>query len=133
MSSYFIHISMEISLQDRAHSFLHMIVARKIDEAYDLYVAHDFIHHNQYFRGDRESLKQGMIESHTKSPHTELTILKTLEEADTVATYSKVKMHEDDLGMIVVHIMRFKENKIIEMWDVGQQLLPGSPNENGIA
>ncbi len=121
-----------LALSTLAHSFLHMIVARKIEEAYDLYVSPDFIHHNQYFRGDRESLKQGMIEAHTKSPHTELTILKTLEEADTVATYSKVKMSPDDIGVVVVHIMRFREDKIIEMWDVGQPILTDSPNENGI-
>lgn len=124
---------METSLQNRAHNFLNMVVARKIEEAYDLYVAPDFIHHNQYFPGDRESLKQGMIEAHTKFPNTELTIFRTITEGDIVATYSKVKMHKDDLGVLVVHIMRFKEDKIIEMWDVGQQILPDSPNENGVA
>src|SRR3712207_2296644 len=41
---------------EAATSFLQMAGTGRVQEAYDRYVASSFIHHNQYFKGDRQSL-----------------------------------------------------------------------------
>lgn len=43
-----------------AQQFLTMIIGGKIQEAFDVYVAQDFVHHNQYTKPGREELIKGM-------------------------------------------------------------------------
>jgi hypothetical protein len=53
---------------DAAQSFLKMAGMGKVQEAYDQYVASSFIHHNQSFKGDRQSLESdaGRIEDQSQ-------------------------------------------------------------------
>jgi predicted SnoaL-like aldol condensation-catalyzing enzyme len=32
----------------------------------------------------------------------------------------------------VIHIFRFEEDRIVELWDVGQEIPEDSPNDNGM-
>ena len=114
------------------HNFFALLVAGKIHEAYERYVHHDFIHHNQYFRGDRESLKSAMKEAHKITSNKVFSIKMVLEEGNTVATFSHMQPYAGHLGMAVTHWMRFENGKIVEMWDMGQHIDANSPNENGI-
>tara|TARA_R110000796_G_scaffold88850_3_gene191833 strand:+ start:43799 stop:43912 length:114 start_codon:yes stop_codon:yes gene_type:complete len=36
------------------------------------------------------------------------------------------------MEIAVVHIFRFKKERIIELWDLGQVISKDSPNENGL-
>jgi hypothetical protein len=49
--------------QDTAKAFLKIAGTGNVQEAYDRYVAPSFIHHNQYFKGDRQSLLTAMQEA----------------------------------------------------------------------
>ena len=49
--------------QDAAKAFLKMAGMGNVQGAYDRYVAASFIHHNQYFKGDRQSLLAAMQEA----------------------------------------------------------------------
>jgi len=33
--------------------------------------------------------------------------------------------------IVVIHIFRIEGEKIVELWDVGQEIMKNSPNENG--
>ena len=116
----------------KAIDYLQLIVAGKIDEAYAKYVSPDLRHHNPYFSGDGESLKQAMKQNNGMSPNKTLEVKQTIEEAGMVMVYSHIKQNPNDLGAAVVHIFRFSNGKIIEMWDVGQPVPEESPNENGM-
>jgi predicted SnoaL-like aldol condensation-catalyzing enzyme len=118
--------------KDLAIAFLKGICARNINEAYAIYVASGMRHHNAYFPGDAESLKKGMIDAHTKFPDTSIDVKYAIEEGDLVAVYSNVIMKPNGPSVAVVHMFRFADNKIIEMWDVGQAVPDKSPNENGL-
>ncbi|MFD1206595.1 MULTISPECIES: ester cyclase [Sporosarcina] len=118
--------------RSNAIDFLQLIVAGEIDKAYEKYVSEDFIHHNPYFAGDRESLKQAMKQNDNANPNKSLEVKIAISEDDKVMVYSHLKQNDDDLGAAVVHICRFHEGKIVEMWDVGQPVLEDSPNENGM-
>ncbi len=113
-----------------AASFLQMAGMGEVKEAYDRFVASEFIHHNQYFKGDRESLLVAMQEAHDTRPNQSITIIKTYEDGDTVITHSHVV--KEDLEIAVVHTFRFVHNKIAELWDLGQVIDKDSPNENGL-
>ena len=52
-----------MSKKEIAEIFLKLASAGKVEEAYDNYVHPDFIHHNAYFAGDRETLKTAMAEN----------------------------------------------------------------------
>lgn len=115
-----------------AVSFLHLIVAGKIREAYATYVDPDMRHHNIAFAGDAASLAQAMEESHARFPHKLLDVKLVLEDGELVAVYSHIRMHAEDRGFAIVHFYRFAGEHIVEMWDLGQPVPEDSPNMNGM-
>jgi predicted SnoaL-like aldol condensation-catalyzing enzyme len=118
--------------KEQAMNFLQLIVSGEIDEAYEKYVSPKLRHHNPYFPGDGESLKQAMKENDSMNPNKTLEVKQTMEEGEMVMVYSHIKQNPEDLGGAAVHIFRFQEGKIVEMWDVGQPVSEDSPNENGM-
>lgn len=120
------------SYKDEAVHYLQMIIAGEIDEAYERYISPDLRHHNPHFPGDAESLRNAMKANDGMSPNKTLEVKQTIEEGEMVMVYSHIKQNPSDLGAAVVHVFRFSNGKIIEMWDVGQPLLEESPNENGM-
>ncbi len=115
-----------------ARSFLQLAASGNVVEAYSRYVDHHFIHHNQYFKGDRESLLKAMSEGHTTNPNKKFEVKQIFEDGDFVITHSLVLRSDEQLAPIaVVHIFRISENRIVEMWDLGQEVSKNSPNLNG--
>ncbi len=115
-----------------AREFFRMATSGQVREAYDKYVSNDFRHHNAYFKGDRESLLVGMEENEKRFPGKLLEIRHQLEDGDLVATHSRLRFSPDKPEMAVVHIVRIVNDKIVEMWDVGQEIPKDSPNQNGL-
>lgn len=120
------------SIKEKAVSFLQLVASGKVREAYQTFIGPEFQHHNPYFRGDAESLMLAMEENATMNPDKLLEVKLALQENDTVAVHSHVKQNSNDLGVAVVHIFRFQDNQIVELWDIGQPIPADSPNENGM-
>ena len=118
------------SNKNSAITFLQLTASGNIDEAFSQYVGPTFKHHNHYFKGDKESLMAAMKESSIKMPNKVFEVKIAMEEEDKVMAYSHVKTAELDIA--VVHIMKFKNERIVEMWDLGQLISKDSPNENGM-
>lgn len=123
---------MKDSLKEKAVSFLQLVASGEVRAAYQRYIGPDFRHHNPFFRGDADSLMLAMEENAIKNPRKVLEVKRVIEDGDIVAVHSHVKQNQDDLGGAVVHIFRFHNDLIIELWDVGQQIPENSPNENGV-
>lgn len=116
-----------------AKSFLKTAGMGKVQDAYDQYVAPSFIHHNQYFKGDRESLFKAMQEASKTTPNKSIEIKHAYEDGNTVITHSLVtRQGPETQDVAVVHIFRFEQDRIVELWDVGQTISKDSPNENGM-
>ena len=120
------------SLKDTAISFLRLVTAGKVREAYERCIGDNFRHHNAYYRGDRESLMRAMEDNAAKNPNKLLDVKLALEDGRYVAVHSHVRQHPQDRGAAVVHLFRFENDRIAELWDVGQALPPESPNQNGM-
>ena len=112
--------------------FLTLTAAGKVDEAFETYVTANFIHHNQYFKGDRTSLMEAMKTNAIEMPNKQFEVKMLMKEEDKVMTYSHIQLKQDEVGIAVVHIIRFENEKIAEMWDLGQVIAKDSPNENGL-
>ncbi|AWX55052.1 MULTISPECIES: nuclear transport factor 2 family protein [Brevibacillus] len=123
---------MKTSLKENAVSFLQLVASGNVREAYQRYTSPNFRHHNPFFRGDAHSLMLAMEENAAKNPHKILEVKRAIEEGDIVAVHSHVKQNQEDLGGAVVHIFRFHNDQIVELWDVGQPIPDDSPNENGM-
>jgi predicted SnoaL-like aldol condensation-catalyzing enzyme len=119
--------------QDTAKAFLKTAGTGNVQEAYDRYVAPSFIHHNQYFKGDRQSLLTAMQEASKTSPNRSIDIKHVYEDGEMVITHSLVTRQDPQAPEIaVVHIFRFEHDRIAELWDLGQPVSKDSPNENGM-
>lgn len=119
--------------KEMAKSFLSLAGIGQVQVAYDKFVAPNFIHHNQYFKGDRQSLLTAMEEAHKISSNKSIEVKKIYEDGDTVITHSLVIRNENTkLPIVVVHIFRFENNQIVELWDLGHEVVLDSPNENGV-
>ncbi len=124
----------ESTIQDRkqaAEEFLQMIVAGSIEEAYIKHVDMEGRHHNPFFPAGFAALKKAMAENHGEYPNKKLIVRNVVGDGDLVAIHSHLIFREGEIGMTVVHILRFKGQKIVEMWDVGQQIPDDSPNSDG--
>ena len=120
------------SLKDAAIEFLTLVASGKVSEAYEKHIAAGFRHHNPHFHGNAASLKEAMQANATRNPNKVLEVQRALQEGDQVAVFSRVRQHPDDRGGAVVHIFRFQENRIAELWDIGQPVPDNSINENGM-
>jgi len=118
--------------KETAIAFLKLAASGKVSEAFAQYVSADFRHHNPYFAGDAKSLKAGMMEAHEKFPNTTLEVQHTFADGELVAVHSRVRHSAETPEISVVHIVRFEQRRIAEMWDVGMEAPKESPNENGM-
>ncbi|MEH7345087.1 nuclear transport factor 2 family protein [Bacillus sp. JJ1532] len=121
-----------LSHKDQAVSFLQLVASGNVDEAYQKYIGPGFRHHNPYFRGDANSLMLAMKENADLNPNKTLEVKHAIEEGEMVTVHSHVRQNPEDLGGVVVHIFRFQNDQIVELWDVGQPIPEDSPNENGM-
>ena len=113
-----------------AQDFLKLAGSGQARKAFELYVADDFKHHNAYFKGDRQTLMIAMEEAHKETPNKVFEIQRALEDEDLVAVHSRVQ--KDAWEGTVMHIFRFDNDKIVELWDFGQSVPQDVVNENGM-
>jgi predicted SnoaL-like aldol condensation-catalyzing enzyme len=106
-----------------AMEFLRLAAFGKVDQAYDAHVGPGFVHHNPYFHGDRESLRAAMAEAARTTPNEVFEIQHVVCEGDFVAVHSRLRKKGAAGDVAVIHFFRFEEEKIVELWDVGQRPL----------
>ncbi|MFC7300149.1 nuclear transport factor 2 family protein [Cognatiluteimonas weifangensis] len=117
---------------DIATTFLRMCARGEVREAYDRYVAADFVHHNAWFPGDRESLLRAMEASAAAEPNKAFEVKQVVDGGDLVAVLSHLVRAGTGAEYAVVHIARFVDGRIAELWDLGQEIPKDSPNALGM-
>ena len=120
------------TLKEAAIEFLTLAASGKVSEAYARHVGFGFRHHNPNFRGDAASLKEAMQENAMKNPNKVLKVQRALQDGNEVTVLSHVLQRPGDRGAAVVHIFRFEGGRIVELWDVGQEIPESAINENGM-
>jgi predicted SnoaL-like aldol condensation-catalyzing enzyme len=120
------------SNKNAAISFLNMAAGGKVQEAYSKFVGEGFRHHNPFFEGSAESLQAGMQANALQNPDKVMDVKRVIAEGELVAVHSHVQQKPGDRGAVVVHIFRFENGHIVELWDLGQPVPEESPNQFGM-
>lgn len=115
-----------------AVAFVKAVASGHVREAYEQHVGKGFKHHNPFYPGDATSLMKAMEEGAKRNPSKVLHVHAAIEEGDRVVVFSHVRQKPTDAGGAVVHIFRFEANRIVELWDVWQEIPKDSVNEYGM-
>lgn len=119
--------------RDVAIDFLRMCSRGDVREAYERYVSPDFVHHNAWFPGDRQSLLEAMEQSAAAEPNKSFEVKQVVDGGDKVAVLSHLARANGDVEYAVVHIARFGDDgRIAELWDLAQEIPKDSPNTLGM-
>lgn len=118
--------------KDFARKFLLLCAKGDSREAFQKYVSPEFKHHNAWFKGDAQTLMLAMEDAAKTHPNKIFEIKNIIAEGDFVAIHSWIRQTPDERGAVVMHICRFENDKIVELWDFGQAIQEDSPNENGM-
>lgn len=119
-------------LKRSATEFLRLAASGEAREAFRRYVGVGFRHHNPYFAGDADSLMNAMDQNAVQNPHKTLEVKHAIEEGDLVAVHAHVRFQAGDRGIALVHLFRFEGDRIVELWDLGQEVPEISRNDNGM-
>jgi len=114
-----------------AVEFLNLVVAGRIDEAYQKFVNMKGKHHNVFFPAGFPALQQAMKDSDVQFPNKKFAVKNVIADGDMVAVHSHIILNPKEKGMVVVHIMKFQGDRIVEFWDCGQAIPADSPNKDG--
>tara|TARA_R100001369_G_C3323767_1_gene169381 strand:+ start:2036 stop:2404 length:369 start_codon:yes stop_codon:yes gene_type:complete len=117
--------------KERAKDFLILAARGDSREAFKCHVGNPFKHHNAYFKGDANSLMVAMEEAAKDQPNKVFEVLRALEDGNLVSIHSRIKP-QDSPEMAVIHIFKFKEDKIVELWDFGQVVPDNMVNKHGM-
>ena len=117
---------------DIAVVFLRMCARGEVRDAYERHVAAGFVHHNAWFPGDRESLLLAMEQGAAKEPNKAFEPKQVVDGGDRVAVLSHLVRADAGVEIAVVHILRFEGGRIVELWDIGQEIPKDSPNALGM-
>jgi predicted SnoaL-like aldol condensation-catalyzing enzyme len=115
-----------------ATTFLRMCARGDVRAAFERFVAPGFVHHNAWFPADRQSLLVAMEQSAAAEPNKSFEPRQVVDGGDRVAVLSHLRRADDQTEMAVVHIARFQDGRIIELWDLGQEIPKNSPNGLGM-
>ncbi len=95
--------------------------------------------HNPFVAGNMENIIDAMIAANKdygpKYPEAKFSLRFVLTDRDMVAAYTQLMANQNkpaEGGLRQVHLFRFEGDKIVEYWDITQQIMPNTPNPAGI-
>lgn len=124
------------SLKKIIMEVLNLFGSRKFKEVLPFF-ASDCKTHNPYISGGMDSLTDAMItvsKDMIGDSESEFSIKHVIVDGDFVAAYTQLlynKSKLEDGGLRQVHLFRFKDDKIIEYWDISQEVRWDMPNASG--
>ena len=94
--------------------------------------------HNPFVSGSIDTLTDAMISAGkdigSQNPDPGFTVKHILADGNLVAVHTELlnsKSQPNQGGLRQVHLFRFMGDKIVEYWDITQQILPDMPNASG--
>ena len=122
----------ETMQSQRAADFLRQCAKGQSKQAFATMVAPGFVHHNPHFAADAQSLQQAMADNAQAHPTKTFEIQHLLCQGELVAVHSKITLGEPQMVVAVVHLLRFENDLIAELWDIGQAVPVSMVNALGM-
>ncbi len=114
-----------------AVAFLNMIFnEHKVAEAFEKYSVPGYIQHNPYAATGAEAAIKFLGPYFKQNPQASTEIKRVIGEGDLVAIHNNPKMNPKDRGRAVVDIFRIENGRVVEHWDVVQDVPEKSANDN---
>lgn len=127
----------EIDHKKIAMEYFKLISSGKYKEGLRFF-APDCITHNPFISGSIEGLVDAMIAASedigVQNMEPGFGVKHVLADGDFVAVHTELlnsKSKPGEGGLRQVHLFRFKGDKIVEYWDITQQVSPDMPNAAG--
>ncbi|WP_336979614.1 nuclear transport factor 2 family protein [Altererythrobacter fulvus] len=119
--------------RDVANGFIPLFYEQgKVREAYETWVAEDYIQHNPHATDGRDAAIAFLEPFYQRNPTHRMTVHRVLVDGDLIAVHLHGQTGPDDRGAAAVDILRVKDCKIVEHWDVTQPVPEKSANPNGM-
>lgn len=96
----------------------------------DEMTAPDYIQHNPGFQDGRQAFEDGIEGFLKESPQSKAEIKHIGADGDLVFIHNHITLNDKDRGQAAVDIFRVKDGKIVEHWDVIQDVPEKSENNN---
>ncbi len=96
------------------------------------YLGSRYIQHNQHAADGAEGLKNFLVFLKEKYPKSHSEIKKVFADGDYVILHVHAIREPGTRGMAVVDIFRLESGKVIEHWDVHEDIIDKPANPNGM-
>jgi predicted SnoaL-like aldol condensation-catalyzing enzyme len=120
-----------------AVEFLNLGLKGKFKEGLKFF-SPDCTTHNPYIAGNIDTLTSAMDTANAQGTaqyvEAEFKVKHALTDGEFVAVHTELlnnKSKPEEGGLRQIHLFRFSGHKIIEYWDITQQILPSMPNASG--
>lgn len=118
--------------KETALAFLRLTARGEVDDAFARHAAPGFRHHNPHFAADTATLQAAMKENAGRFPHMVFEVQRAIAEGPLVAVHSRAVLEEGGAELALVHILRFEDGRIAEMWDIAQAAPVPMANQDGM-
>jgi predicted SnoaL-like aldol condensation-catalyzing enzyme len=106
-----------------AVAFLEMVLnEHKVAEAFERYSVPGYINHNPYAADGAQAAIDFFAPFFEQTPTYRIDIKRVIAEGDLVAIHNHATMNPDDRGRAVVDIFRLEDGRVVEHWDVVQDI-----------
>ncbi len=124
----------ELNRKRIAIDFMNLLIQQKFMDGLPFFSS-DCKIHNPYVAGTIRDLLNAMVSANKemapKVPDAELSVKHVLADGDFVAVHTQLlnsKYNPAEGGLRQIHLFRFAGDKIVEYWDVTQQVMPDVPH-----
>jgi predicted SnoaL-like aldol condensation-catalyzing enzyme len=111
-------------------NYVDQLLGRKDLSAFDKYVGTEYHQHNPNIADGVAGAKAGLGGYFAQFPQLVVTTKRVVAEGDLVAVHSHYVNAPGDRGQAVVDLFRVRNGKIVEHWDVIQDVPATSANDN---
>ncbi len=103
---------------------------KKVQEAVTRYVGSTYIKHNPRIPDGTDGLLAFASSLQAQFPLAHSDVKRIIAQGDLVVVHSKVTYSPDDQGIAAADIFRLEQGKIVEHWDILQEIPATSMNNN---
>ncbi len=107
-----------------------MFQDKEVEQAMSTYVGKNLIQHDPYLSDGAAAMTDFFVPYYEQHPQASAEIKRVVAEGDIVVVHALWKESPEDLGQSVIDIFRVENGKIVEHWDVSQDIPENPANKN---